>query len=166
MSNLRIPVGLCDITYDGKTYSNLGSEALFETDKKYKKMNHGQQQIKYMLEEYVVSLTLSLSEENYETLKLADQSLKDYSGGLYDNPSKIDYDGKELIIHPVESGNDKTYDIVIFKAIVDPENPMIRTFSKGADTINIRFLGQPSKQIAGNTFKSYYFIGDPVKAGV
>ena len=171
MSDIRIPFGLCDVAYNGVTYTQLADEATFEAIPKYTKLQHGQFEKIPMLEDYEVSLQLYLNEEKYETLLLSNPSLKllevnSVNLGLYDDPSSINLQGQPLTIHPVEAGSSKEYDITIFKAIVDYEQSYKRVFRRGIDTLSIRFIGQPSKQINGNVFKSYYFIGDVVRAGV
>jgi hypothetical protein len=163
---MRIPIGLCDVTYNGITHTALADEAIFEAKPKYSIVRKGQMEKIPLLEDYDVSLQLYLHEETYETMKLANPSLHDYNGGLFDDPTKVNLIGKQLTIHPAEAGDSKEYDITLFSAILDYEQSYKRVFRKGIDTISIRFLGQPSKQINGNKFKSYYFIGDVVGAGV
>jgi len=166
MEDIRIPIGLCDVTYDGVTHTNLADEAMFEAKPTYQTLKGGQFNKHYILEDYRVSFELYLSEESYDTLKLANPSLKEYNGGLYDNPSNVNQNGKQLVIHPSEAGESKDYDITIFSAIIDPKQPYSKTYKKGLDMVKVRFLGQPDKNINGNEFKSYYFIGDTVEAGV
>jgi hypothetical protein len=121
----------------------------------------------YLVADYQVSLNLSLHEETYENMKLAYPALQtDSYGGMYDNPSKINYTGQPLTIHPLESGDSKEYNITIISAIVDPEKLYKRVYGKEQDSLIIRFKGLPAKQFTGETFKSYFYIGDAVKAGV
>lgn len=166
MNDIRIPVGLCDVTYNDVTYQSLASEAVFEVAPSYQTVKVGALGKMYLLEDYEVSLTIALTEESYNTLKLSNPALKDYKGGLYDNPALVNQQGKRLIIHPVNAGNSKEYDITIFNAIIDPENGFTRTYQKGVDMINVRFIGQPGKSINENVFQSFYFIGDTAEAGV
>jgi len=59
MSEIRIPFGLCDITFDGMTHSNMASEAVFEVEPTYEKVRFSQMQNKYFLTDYIVSLDLA-----------------------------------------------------------------------------------------------------------
>ncbi len=164
---MNIPLGLCDITYDGVTHSNLASEAIFKAQPTYEVIPYGVMQKDYILTDYKVTLDFALSEESYQTLKLANASLVDDGNGMYDNPSRDDLtDGKPLIIHPVYLGENKEYDITIFSAYVDPEKSFERTYSKGLDMIEVRFIGQPAHQFDNNGFNSHFYIGDAEKAGV
>jgi hypothetical protein len=169
MGEIRLPYGLCDITYDGKTYSNLADEAEFQVIPKYQKLKigNGLGEFKYLLEDYYVSLSVVLTEENYETLKLANPSLQNYGGGFYDDPTRVNGEGKPLIIHPSNVDESiKDYDITIFRAVIDPESPYNRIFSKGIDKVRVNFIGKPYITLGNSKFKSYFFIGDTQKAGV
>ncbi|WP_373892772.1 hypothetical protein [Virgibacillus sp. CBA3643] len=163
---MRVPIGVCDVVFRGQTYFQLADAAVFEAMPTYETLSMGQFEKRHILSDYLVSLDLSLNDENYDTLKLAYPALKDYGAGLYDNPSMVNYEGEPLIIHPISMGDDKEYDITIFSAILDPEKGLTRTYAKGVDAISIRFLGQPSEKINGNKFKSYFFIGDTEGAGI
>lgn len=164
MSN-NIRFGFCDVTYNGITYNNLADKAVFQAIPTYTKMFGGSpKKTYYLLEEYTVSLTLSLNFESYETLKLSFPAFKDYQNGMYDAPNKVNEEGTLLTIHPRSYGSNKNFDITMFLAIVDPEMGFNRTFDKSLDKINVRFLGQPSKKI--NEDNTYFFIGDAMKAGV
>lgn len=164
--DIRVPLGVCDVTFQEQTYFQLADAAVFEAIPTYDNVRAGQFQKLYMVTDYVVSLDLMLNDENYNTLKLSYPALQDYKNGLYDNPAKVNYHGEPLVIHPVEAGESKEYDITIFSAILDPEKGYTRTYSKGLDMVSIRFLGQPAKRFEGNAFKSYFFIGDTDEAGV
>ncbi|MCR1833134.1 hypothetical protein NSA56_01820 [Oceanobacillus caeni] len=164
---MNIPIGLCDITYDGQTHYNLASEAIFRAEPTYETIRFGALKKGHLLTDYIVSFEFNLSEESYNTLKLSNASLVNYKGGMYDNPlRKLSIEGKPLTIHPVDYGNSKEYDITIFKAIIDPKKAFERVYSKGTEMINIRFLGQPAQQINRSGFNSFYYIGDTVKAGI
>ncbi|MEB1806598.1 MAG: hypothetical protein LPK26_04695 [Bacillaceae bacterium] len=161
MDDIRLPIGLCEITYDGVKLSNLADKVVFEAIPKYQKLRAGKMVKRYLLEDYNVSLTMSISNETYQTMKLANPALKDHEHGLYDNPSGVQRQGKQITIHPYHAGDSKEYDITIFSAIPDPEQPYVRTYDKKQDKVNIRFIGQPSKSFEGeDLFKSFYFIGD------
>ncbi len=164
MNDIRIPLGLCEVSYDGQQIKYLADKVVFEAKPKYQTMQAGQGK-GYILEDYEVSLTMSVSNELYETMKLANPSLIDHAHGMFDNPTEVNKKGKQLTIHPYEAGDSKKYDITIFSAIVDPKQPYIRAFDKKMDKVKIRFLGQPSKQMSDSKFKSYYFIGDVEKVG-
>lgn len=168
MNELRIPFGLCDVIFDGVSLTNLADKAVFQAIPSYKKLHGGKGNTikRYLLEDYKVSMTLSLTNESYETFKLTSPSLKDFSNGLYDNPSKVDISGKVLTIHPRFVGNIKDYDITLFSAIVDPEQSFVRTYDKNLDKFEIKFIGQPAKDINNEGFNSYFYIGDAEKAGV
>lgn len=156
----NIALGLCDVIYDGKTYSQLASEAVFNAEPEYEVVNGGKLQKFYILKDYHVSVEFSLHEESYETLKLANPSLESFGdGGLYDNPQRKQ-EGKLLTLHPVSQGNDNHLDVNIFSAIVDPEKSFTRTYDKGVDELEVRFIGQPSKSFNKNEFESFYYIGD------
>lgn len=158
-NEIHIPFGLCDITYDGITHSNLADEAVFNVEPVYETVRFGHFQKKYFLTDYTVSLEIALTEENYQNLKLAFPALKDLNGGLYDDPTNVNLEGKQLTIHPVEADS-KEYDITVFSVIIDPEKPFTRTYSKEADMITVKFLGQPSRNFGTDNFKSFFYIGD------
>ncbi|WP_163581112.1 hypothetical protein [Gracilibacillus saliphilus] len=163
---MKLPYGLCDVTYNGITYKNLASESTFNAEPTYEILKGGIGKKFYFLTDYQVSLDIELNEENYDTLKLSNPALKDYNNGLYDKPTNVNPVGKLLTIHPVDAGHNKKYDITIFKAIIDPEKGFDRTFGKELDTIKVRFIGKPAKNINREIFKSYFFIGDLDQAGV
>jgi hypothetical protein len=166
ISDIKIPIGLCEITYGDTVLKRFADKAQFQAIPTYKKMYKGFEDRAYLLEAYEVSLTLSLTEETYQNLLLAIPHLQQYQEGYYDNPSKVDTMGKTLIIHPLQAGNSKEYDIVIFRAIPDPEQLFTRTYDKKQDSISVKFIGLPGKQINGEKFKSYFFIGDWQTSGV
>lgn len=165
MDKIRLPYGLCKVTYDGEQLEYLADKVVFEARPKYQTLKVGKGEKRFLLEDYEVSLTMSLSNEQYETLKLANPSLQDHEHGMYDNPSAVNKKGKKLTIHPYEAGESKEFDLTIFSAIVDPKQPYIRTYDKKMDKVRIRFLGQPARQMSDSKFKSYYFIGDVEKVG-
>ncbi|MBU9714419.1 hypothetical protein [Evansella tamaricis] len=160
MDKIRLPIGLCQVTYDGVSLSPLAEKVVFEAIPKYQELKGGQMQTFYLFEDYKVMLTMSISNETYETMKLSNPGLQDHEHGLYDNPAKIERDGKQITIHPYDAGESKEYDITIFSAIPDPNIPFKKTYDKRQDKVRLRFIGQPSKSFDDNKLKSYYFIGD------
>ncbi|UNC92712.1 hypothetical protein [Candidatus Contubernalis alkaliaceticus] len=165
MEEIRIPIGLCKLIYGTQTLNNLADRAVFQAIPKYKQLfgGKGNTTQKYLLEKYDVSMIVSLTEENYDTLKLSIPYLETYEQGFYDNPNNPNMEGKPLIIHPSEAGETKEYDIVILDAILNPEKPFVRTYDKRVDKINVHFLGRP---VMRNDKLSYFFIGDWDSSGV
>ncbi|MEC1786085.1 hypothetical protein [Schinkia azotoformans] len=163
MSELRIPIGFCEITYDSKVLRFFADECEFKAIPKYKKMYSGFDEVGYILEEYDVSLTVPLVEETYETLKMAIYNFDHELNGFYDNPTQVNSEGKPLIIHPIDIGATKEYDIVILNAFIDPEMGFNRVFKKEQDSISIRFKGK-SKKI--NDKLHWFYIGDWSASGV
>lgn len=167
MESLRLPIGLCEVTYGDLTLNRFANSSVFNVMPKYKKLTGSFQEPVYILESYAVSLSLSLTFEIFENLKLAIPSLQEYdNGGFYDNPLNVNTEGKTLIIHPTDSGDSKEFDIVVFRAILDPENPYKRIYDKKQDQISVNFVGLPGKQLSNNTWKSYFYIGDWEASGV
>lgn len=164
---MSLSIGICDITIDGNTYYNLGSDAIFTAQPTYETYRYGKMKKGYILLDYFVALDFTLSHENYDILKMALPALRDFESGLYDNPSNINYEyGKQVIIHPVDLGESKEYDITLFNAIPDPEQEFEKIYGKGVNPISIRLLALPTKKFEDNEFNSYFFIGDAEKAGV
>lgn len=161
-----VPIGLCDITIDGETYYSLGDDAYFRVQPTYETYRYGKMQKGYILTDYVVSFEFSLEQVNYDVLKMA-MSVHEYGNGLYDDPSSINFqEGKQVIIHPVDLGNNKDYDITLFSAIVDPEQEFEKVYGRGVNPISIRLIALPHRSFNGSNFNSFYFIGDAEKAGV
>lgn len=165
---IKLPFGLCDVTYGDTNLTTLQADAaVFEATPHYKKMYGGKMEPFYLLQSYDVSFTLSLAEESYQNLTLAMPQLQAYSkGGYFDNPSRVDTSGMPLIIHPKVHGDDRYFDIVILRAIPDPENPFTKTYGKQADKYNVKFIGLPSKQVNDEKYSSYFYIGDWQASGV
>lgn len=162
----HIPIGLCDITINGETYYSLGDDAYFRVQPAYETYRYGKMQKGYILSDYVVSFEFSLDQINYDVLKMA-MSLQEYENGFYDDPSAINFEhGKQVIIHPVDLGDNKDYDITLFSAIVDPEQELEKVYSKSVNPIRIRLIALPHKSFKDSNFNSHYFIGDAEKAGV
>lgn len=166
MSDIHIPIGLCEITFGGEEIRYLADKAEFNAIPSYDKFKAGYFEKVYMLKDYAVTFEVSLAEESYKNIQMSAPFLKTGKFGLYDNPQHVNQQGKPLIIHPLDAGASKEYDIVIFNAIVDPENSYVRTYDKKQDSLSVRFLGLPSSTIGQGNFKSYFFIGDWEKEGV
>jgi hypothetical protein len=168
MSEFHLPFGLCEVTYDNTKLGIFADKAEFNAVPSYEKLFGGAGKSKtfYILKNYQVLLNLALQEETYENMKLAFPALQTDEYGMYDNPAKVDTTGKTLTIHPIESGDNLEYDITIFSAYIDPEKPYKRVYDKEKDSLIVRFKANPAKQFTGETFKSYFYIGDAVKAGV
>jgi hypothetical protein len=166
MSDIHIPIGLCSIKFGNDSINYLADKAEFNAIPTYKKLKKGQFENCYLLEDYSVTFSIFLSEESYKNIQLSSPFLQKASNGLYDNPNKVNLKGLPVIIHPLDSGDSKEYDIVIFNAIVDPENPYTRIYDKGMDRLNVKFIGLPGKSFNNQIFKSYFYIGDWEQAGV
>lgn len=166
MNDIHIPIGLCQITYGGAEIKYLAEKADFNAIPTYVKVYKGFHEPSYLLSDYKVSFSISLAEENYKNIQLSAPFLQSDGTGFYDNPGKVNGKGLPLIIHPYDSGDSKEYDILIFNAIPDPENPYKRTYDKTQDSISVSFIGLPSRKFSDNQFKSYFYIGDWEKAGV
>lgn len=165
---IRLPFGLCDITYGDMQMSTLADAVTFEAVPIYTKLYGGQGEKFFMFGDYEVSLNVYLAEESLQNLTLAIPHLQPYAnGGFYDNPLKVDRTGKPLIIHPRIHGEDREFDLVIMRAIVDPENPFQKVYGKDADKYHVRFIGLPSKQLDDESkYKSYFYFGDWQASGV
>lgn len=168
MVSHNIPYGLCDITYDGVRMPLMGSDAVFNAIPKYIPLYGGYMNTTqgYILEEYQVSFTVSFSSQSYETLKLHFQQLQDHKHGMYDNPTKVNMQGRKLVVHPKAAKNSKEFDLCIWEAYLDPENGFDRIFDKNADSFRVKFIGKPVKQSKDRDIvHSYFFIGDHEKVG-
>lgn len=164
---IRIPFGLCEITYDSVRLPSMADEGIFSATPSYIKMFGGALNSTqgYILENYEVKFTVPICAENYDYLKLHMPTLQNHEHGLFDNPSKLNIEGKKLIIHPMGVDN-KEYDICIWNAYISPETAFNRIFKKEVDEFEVTFIGKP---IGGNfdskLKNSYFFIGDWEKAG-
>lgn len=177
MDDVRIPIGNCEISYNGMKLNRFADSAKFEAIPKYKVTSGGalQGERLYILEEYNVSVIVSLAYESYDTLKMAMPLLKEYHDGLLQSnhsASTMFENGRArkdipLIIHPIDAGDSKEFDICIFRAIIDPENKYTRTYDiRKQDKIDVKFIGLPARQYKDEINKSYFYIGDWEKAGV
>jgi len=167
INDIKIPFGLCSITYDGVRLPSMADEGVFSAVPTYMKMFGGalNSTQDYILESYEVTFTVSINHESYESLKLHMQTLQSHEHGLYDNPSNVNTKGKRLVIHPYGSDS-KEFDICIWEAYISPETGFNRTFKKEADAFEITFIGKPAKNHTDNKLmNSYFFIGDWEKAG-
>lgn len=164
-NEIRIPFGLCEITYDGVRLPAMADEGIFSAVPTYKKILGGAlgSVQGYILESYDVTFTVSVNDESYDTLKMMHR-LKEHEHGLYDDPSHVDISGKQLIIHPF-GAKSKEFDICIWNAFISPETGFNRTFKKEVDGFEIVFIGKAEEQIFDDKLKkSYFFIGDWEKA--
>lgn len=166
--NIHLPIGLCEITYDNIKLPNQGSEAVFSAIPTYIKLYGDQHnQVKgYLLEQYEVSFEVAIDKETYDVLKLAIPTVQEHEHGLYDQPSKVNMEGKQLIVHPYSAGESKEYDICIWNAIIDPEVEFRRVYDKMMNPILLRFIGKPVKHHRDKKLNnSYFFVGDWSKVG-
>lgn len=165
MTDIKIPFGLCSITYGDEKLPAMADEGVFSAIPTYVPMHGGALNSVqgYILESYDVRFTVSINSESYEALKLHMQTLQSHEHGLYDNPSKVSMEGKQLIIHPY-AVEDRELDICIWNAYISPETGFNRTFKKEVDQFEITFIGKPVKN--GKLKNSYFFIGDWLEAGV
>lgn len=165
MSEIKIPFGLCSITYDGVKLPSLADEATFSAVPTYTKLFAGalNNEHRYILESYEVTLTVRVNDESYKTLKL--MNMKSHENGMYDSMSNVDTSGKKLVIHP-EGTDSKDFDICIWKAYISPETGFNRIYKKEVDEFEVVFIG---KMITHHTDSqlnnSYFFIGDWEKVG-
>lgn len=168
MSELKIPFGLCEITYDGVKLPAMASEGIFSAVPTYMKMFGGalNNTRGYMLESYDVTFTVSINDESYNSLKLHMQTLQSHEHGLFDNPSKVNMKGNNLVIHPYGNGNSKEFDICIWDAYISPEVEFNRTFKKEVDEFQVIFIGKSVESHTDSKLvNSYFFIGDWSEAG-
>jgi hypothetical protein len=167
LSELNIPIGLCEITYGDIVLPSMGSEGTFQSIPKYKQMTGGGlNEIQgYLLEQYEVSFEVSFQHEVLEMFNFYLPTLQSYQNGYYDSPNKVNMSTNKLVIHPYGKDNND-YDICIWNAFIDPETGFKRTFAKEADKFNVRFIGRSVKTHAdSNIVNSYFYIGDWSKVG-
>ncbi|WP_391115990.1 hypothetical protein [Psychrobacillus sp. L3] len=166
MNEIKIPFGLCEITYDDMKLPAMADEGVFSAIPTYTKMFGGalNDVNGYILESYEVTFKVSVNDESYETLKLM-QTLETHEDGLYDDPSNFDIEGKRLIIHPFDAV-DKEFDICIWNAYISPETGFKRTYKKETDEFEIVFIGTRVKNKSNpHMNNTYFFIGDWEKVG-
>lgn len=159
MNDIRIPYGLCDITYGDKQLKFFADKASFRAIPKYEKVNGGflNEITQYYLVDYEVSLSVVLESEDYETLMMHYPSLVSDGIGLFDNPSNVNTDGQLLTIHS-RGETSRDYDINILNAYISPENGFKRVFGKEKDKFEIIFIGKPSQHF--QLKNSFFYIGD------
>lgn len=165
--NIFLPIGLCDIKYGNQTIFQ-GSDATFSAVPKYAiaSYGHGLSDKRYFLGSYTVSFEVSVERETYETLCFSIPNIKKHEHGFFDNPSKVDTQGKRLVIHPYHAGENREYDICIWEAYIDPEMEVRRVFGKRVNSMPIRFLAKRVKEHKDRHITdSYFFIGDWSKVG-
>jgi hypothetical protein len=165
MDNIKIPYGLCEITYGDKKLSIQADGAVFEAIPTYEVMNGGalNTYTKYFLTEYDVRFTAYLQSEDYESLMLHYPNLKQHKYGLYDDASNVDTTGSRLIVHPKNLAS-LDYDLCIWDAYISPENGFTRNYNKETDKFEVAFVGKPVKDM-GELDKSYFFIGNWSEVG-
>ncbi len=166
IEDIKFSIGLCEVTYGDMTLTYLADKCVFSAIPKYQKVYGGKGKAiqKYLLDEYNVSLDLSLHEESYNNLKLA-LSHESNENGFYATPQNVDTTGKPLIIHPKQKGESKEHDIVVFRAIVDPEQEFIKVYDKKLDNLQLRFIGVPMDK-GDSELLRYFYIGDWEAEGV
>lgn len=160
MNEIKIPFGLCEITYGGKELSIQADGANFEAIPTYEVVNGGalNTYTKYFLTEYDVRFTAYLQSQDYESLMFHYPNLKQHEHGLYDDASNVDTTGNRLIVHP-QGEDSKEYDLCIWDAYISPEEGFSRTYGKEADKFQVTIIGKPVKDVEGLN-NSYFFIGD------
>lgn len=165
MSNIHVPFGLCEIIYDGVKLPSMADEGIFSAKPTYRTLfsGRGNATKSYMLESYDVTFTVPLDDESYNTLQML-STLQQHNDGFYDNSSKVDTEGKRLVIHP-HGVDGREFDICIWNAYISPETGFDRIYKKEVDSFEVKFIGQPSYHADSKLNNSYFFIGDWMKAG-
>jgi hypothetical protein len=164
--DIKIPFGLADIKIDGKDIGLQADVATFTAEPKYidiESYELGGVYDKY-LEGWIVKLKVVFEEESYEKLKMALPVLEEVTVGIEKIGLKdgrlhqrIRDKAKEIKIHPRGVGNDKQFDVTIFKAY--PVGQWERKYGKEKVKFEVEFEVLPN---TGDSSKggNFFLIGE------